>query len=262
VGEKLNMAGLPNPIQVLNAIAQTSSNKNSPKIFEAVFCSLHALPLWQVSSASSPMSSRIEEHLFQAAGIHMTRLEREFFSRFPPPFSQNASRRATKPPPQSSGTPENNPKRIRWLCSNIVSSYSHLCVKLSLLRRQGTLMTYKRQFGYNNGKDCQEVDDKVREVVVRIMGAEEEQHYWHAEEKLFGWSVLGAIVDLFPHVQVIESSAIEFEGHATNVVEHEIRAEHVGDVCQRPRGLLRDTWDHIVKDLKARYQDNVDGPRS
>lgn len=66
------------------------------------------------------------------------------------------------------------------------------------------------------------------------MGAEEKQHNGHAEKKLLGWRVLGAVVDLLPHVEVVEGAAVELEGYAADVVEHEVRAEHVGNVGQRP----------------------------
>lgn len=45
-------------------------------------------------------------------------------------------------------------------------------------------------------------------------------------------------------------------------MEHEVRAEHVCHVGQRPRSLLGHAGDHIIEDLEASYQDNVDGPSS
>lgn len=66
------------------------------------------------------------------------------------------------------------------------------------------------------------------------MRAEEKQHYRHAEKELLGWCVLISVVDLLPHVQVVIGASIEFEWHAADIVEHEIGAEHVGDVGQSP----------------------------
>lgn len=94
------------------------------------------------------------------------------------------------------------------------------------------------------------------------MRAEQKQHNGYAEEKLLGWGVLGAIVNLLPHVEVVKGATVEFKRNAADVVEHDVRADHVGYVGQCPRGLLRDAGDHVVKDLEARYQDKVNGPCS
>lgn len=73
---------------------------------------------------------------------------------------------------------------------------------------------------------------------MRVMRAEEEQHDWHAEQKLLGGCVLSPIVDLFPHVQVIKSTAVELEWHAANVMKHDVGSKHVRDVRQSPGCLL------------------------
>lgn len=65
---------------------------------------------------------------------------------------------------------------------------------------------------------------------MRIVRAEQEQHNGDAEEELLGWRILSPIVDLLPHVQVVVCSAVEFEGHASDVVEHDVGAHHVGNV--------------------------------
>lgn len=63
-----------------------------------------------------------------------------------------------------------------------------------------------------------------------VVGTEQEQDNRHAEEELLGGRVLVAVVDLLPHVEVVVGAGVELEGHALHVVEHEVRAEHVGDV--------------------------------
>lgn len=95
-----------------------------------------------------------------------------------------------------------------------------------------------------------------------IMRTQEEEHNRNTEQEFLGRCVLCAVVDLLPHIQVVVSTAVEVEWHAADVMEHDIRAEHVGYVGQRPRSLLRDTWYHVPKDLQRNDQDNVDSPRS
>ncbi len=55
-----------------------------------------------------------------------------------------------------------------------------------------------------------------------VMCTKKKQHDRYAQKKLFGWCVLSAIVDLLPHVEVIEGTAIEIEWHASHVVEHNV----------------------------------------
>jgi len=71
-----------------------------------------------------------------------------------------------------------------------------------------------------------------------VVRTKQKQHYWHAEEELFRRGVLGAIVDLLPHVQIIVSSCIKFKRYSSNPVEHEEGAEHVGYIRQGPRRFL------------------------
>lgn len=54
------------------------------------------------------------------------------------------------------------------------------------------------------------------------MRAQQEQDNGHAQQKLLGGRVLGAVVDLFPHVQVVVGAAVELKGHAPDVVEHDV----------------------------------------
>lgn len=94
--------------------------------------------------------------------------------------------------------------------------------------------TYKGEFGNDNGQDGHKVDDEVGEVVVGIMGAQEKEHNGNTEEELLGGRVLSTVVDLLPHVEVIEGTAIEFEWNSSDIVEHDVGADHVGNVGQGP----------------------------
>lgn len=122
--------------------------------------------------------------------------------------------------------------------------------------------TYKGQLGDNYGQYSQEINDKVCQVVVRIVRAEKEEHNRNTQQELFRWSVLGAIVDLFPHVQIIKGTAVEFKGDAADVMKHDVRAKHVGHVGQGPRCLLRDAGDDVVEDLEGGDEDDVNCPSS
>ncbi len=69
---------------------------------------------------------------------------------------------------------------------------------------------------------------------MRVVCAQEEEHNGYAEQEFLGGSVLRPVIDLLPHVQVVVGAAVELEGHPTDVVEHDVRAKHVRDVCQSP----------------------------
>lgn len=60
-----------------------------------------------------------------------------------------------------------------------------------------------------------------------VVCAQKEEDDGHAEQKLLGWSVLCAVVDLFPHIQVVVRSCVEFKRYSPNVVEHEVGTKHV-----------------------------------
>lgn len=95
---------------------------------------------------------------------------------------------------------------------------------------------------------------------MRVVRAEEEQHDGDAEEELLGRRVLGSVVDLLPHVQVVVRPAVELEGHTPDVVEHDVGAHHVGDVGQGPGRLLRHAGHDVVDDFEGDNQNEVDGP--
>lgn len=120
--------------------------------------------------------------------------------------------------------------------------------------------TYKRQFRNDNTQSGQKVDCEICQVVVGVVGAEEEEHNGHTEQELLGGGVLVSVVDLLPHIEVVVSTSIEFEWDAPHPVKHKEGAEHIADVGQGPRGLLRDTRNDVVKDLEGRNEDEVNGP--
>ena len=92
---------------------------------------------------------------------------------------------------------------------------------------------------------------------MRIMRAEQEQQDGHYEQELLRRRVLVPIVDLLPHVQVVVGAGVELKGHALYPVEHQVGAEHVGDVCQRPGGFLRDAGDGVEEDFEGEDEDYV-----
>lgn len=120
--------------------------------------------------------------------------------------------------------------------------------------------TYKGQFRNDNSQGGQEVDGEICQVVVGVVGADEEEHNGHTEQELLGRCVLVSVVDLLPHVEVIVGTGIELEWDAPHPVKHKEGAEHIADVGQSPRGLLGDTGDNVVEDLEGGNEDEVDGP--
>ena len=94
--------------------------------------------------------------------------------------------------------------------------------------------TYHWELWYHDSQAGQEVDGKICQVVVRVVSAEQKQDDGYADEKLFCRRVLGSIVNLLPHIQVVICPRIELEGDSADVVEHEVGAKHVRDVDQGP----------------------------
>ena len=69
---------------------------------------------------------------------------------------------------------------------------------------------------------------------MRVMRAGEEEAYGDTQEEFLGWSELIAVIHLLPHVQVVESSSVEFKWDPSDPMKHQVRSEHVGDVGQGP----------------------------
>lgn len=93
------------------------------------------------------------------------------------------------------------------------------------------------------------------------MRAQQEQNHGGDQEEFLGGRVLVAVVDLFPHVQVVVGAGVELEGDALHPVEHQVRAEHVRDVGQRPGGFLAE-GEGAEEDFQERDQQDVDCPCS
>lgn len=92
------------------------------------------------------------------------------------------------------------------------------------------------------------------------MGAEQEQDDRHAQQEFLGRRVLVAVVNLLPHVEIVVGTGVEFKGHATHPVEHEVRSEHIADVGQGPGRLLRYPGNDIIEDFERGDYYDVDGP--
>lgn len=93
-----------------------------------------------------------------------------------------------------------------------------------------------------------------------IVSAEKEQGDGHTQEEFLCRGILVAVVNLLPHVQVVICASIEFERHASHVVEHEVGSKHVADVGERPRDFLSDAWYDIEENLEGDDEDEVNGP--
>ena len=142
-------------------------------------------------------------------------------------------------PSQSSGTPEKIPTRMRWLWRQCVSRYLETSRALGRREKGGRggsrqlvdeIRTHIWKFGYDYSQYGKEVDDKVSEVVVGVVCAEQEEYDRHTEQEFLGGCILSSIINLLTHVQVVIGASVELKGHASDVMEHDVRAEHVRDV--------------------------------
>lgn len=55
-----------------------------------------------------------------------------------------------------------------------------------------------------------------------VVRAKQEEHNRDAEKELLGWSILGSIVDLLPHIEVVKGATVELEGDAADVMKHDV----------------------------------------
>jgi hypothetical protein len=67
-----------------------------------------------------------------------------------------------------------------------------------------------------------------------VVSADKEKGDWDTEKELLGWCVLCPVINLLPHVEVVESATVEIEGNTTDMMEHDVGAKHVGHVCKGP----------------------------
>ena len=54
-----------------------------------------------------------------------------------------------------------------------------------------------------------------------VVGTEKKQHYRHTKEEFLGRRVLSAIIDLFPHIEIVVSASVKFERYSSDPVKHE-----------------------------------------
>lgn len=93
-----------------------------------------------------------------------------------------------------------------------------------------------------------------------VVGANQKKDDGNAEQELFRRGILVAVVNLLPEIEVVVGTSVELKGDPLHPVEHDVRTGHVGDVGERPRGLLRYAGDDVVEDFEADDEDKVDGP--
>jgi hypothetical protein len=77
------------------------------------------------------------------------------------------------------------------------------------------------------------------------VGRYQKQTNWHKHQKLLCWGVLVPIIDLFPHGQIVKCPSIELEWGAFDLMEHDIRADIIRQVSQRPFPVIIDDADEI-----------------
>lgn len=92
------------------------------------------------------------------------------------------------------------------------------------------------------------------------MRAEQKKQNRHYQQKLFRRCILIPVVDLLPHVQVVVGAGVELEGYTLHPMEHQVGAEHVGHVRERPRGFLGDAGKGVEEDFESDYEDYMDCP--
>lgn len=122
--------------------------------------------------------------------------------------------------------------------------------------------THGGQLWYDDGECGEDVDDEVSEIVMGVVGADEEEDDGDSEQELLGRRVLVAVVNLLPEIEIVVGAGVEIKGYAAHPVEHDVRAKHVRDVCRRPACLLRQRRNDVVQDLEQYDDDKVNDPRA
>ena len=96
--------------------------------------------------------------------------------------------------------------------------------------KRRSIKTHRGQLRNHDAHRGQEIHHERPALIMRVMRAQQEQNHGGDQEEFLGGRVLVAVVDLFPHVQVVVGAGVELEGDALHPVEHQVRAEHVRDV--------------------------------
>lgn len=84
------------------------------------------------------------------------------------------------------------------------------------------IITYRRQFGDDSGHCGQEINDEKLQIIMGVMGRDQEEDDWHRHEVFFRRCVLVSVVDLLPHVEIIVGTSVEVEGNPAHPVEHQV----------------------------------------
>ena len=80
--------------------------------------------------------------------------------------------------------------------------------------------THKRQFGYHDGQYGEEINDKIRQVIMRVVRAQQEEQNRNDQQELLRGCILISVVDLLPHVEVVVGASVELKGDSADPVEH------------------------------------------
>ena len=84
---------------------------------------------------------------------------------------------------------------------------------------------------------------------MRVVCAKKEQHDWYTKKEFLRGRVLGSIINLLPHVQIVVGPGIELKWHASDPMEHEEGSKHIGYIRHGPRRLLGNSWDYVEEDF-------------
>lgn len=130
------------------------------------------------------------------------------------------------------------------------------------IRQTNSQLVGRRQLGDHHHQTRQQVENEHVQVVVGVVGGDQKEPDGHAQQKLFCGRVLVAVVNLLPHGQVVKGAGVELKGDAGHVVEHDIRANHVGDVGERPGELAGHAGDEVEADFENANDEEMHAPRS
>jgi len=78
------------------------------------------------------------------------------------------------------------------------------------------------QLWNNHHHQRHEIDCKISQIVMGIVRAQQEQANRDCQKELFCGGVLVAVIDLFPHVEVVVGTGVEFKGNTADPVEHQV----------------------------------------
>jgi hypothetical protein len=116
------------------------------------------------------------------------------------------------------------------------------------------------QFWNHNTQTTDQVQNEQIQVIVGIVSRYQKQANWHKHQKLLCWSVLISIIDLFPHGQIIKRTSIELERRTFNLVEHDVRADIIRQVGQRPFPIIIDYADEIERKFQKHNYNDMNDP--